>query len=73
MRLGDVARVELGPEQEDQGTYFNGVPVVMLSISPQPGANQINIADEFYKRLSIKRIFLQRLGVNPEPFFIFVP
>ncbi|MFM6995244.1 MAG: efflux RND transporter permease subunit [Sediminibacterium sp.] len=51
VRLGDIARVELGPEQEDQGTYFNGVPVVMLSISPQPGANQINIADEFYKRL----------------------
>jgi HAE1 family hydrophobic/amphiphilic exporter-1/multidrug efflux pump len=51
VRLGDVARVELGPDQEDQGTYFNGVPVVMLTISPQPGANQINIADEFYKRL----------------------
>lgn len=51
VRLGDIARVELGPEQEDQGTYFNGVHVVMLSISPQPGANQIKIADEFYKRL----------------------
>lgn len=51
VRLGDVARVELGPDQEDQGTFFNGVPVVMLTISPQPGANQINIADEFYKRL----------------------
>jgi HAE1 family hydrophobic/amphiphilic exporter-1/multidrug efflux pump len=51
VRLGDIAKVELGPEQEDQGTYFNGVPVVMLTISPQPGANQINIADEFYKRL----------------------
>ena len=51
VRIGDVAKVELGPEQEDQGIYFNGVPVVMLSISPQPGANQIKIADEFYKRL----------------------
>jgi hydrophobe/amphiphile efflux-1 (HAE1) family protein len=51
VKLGDIAKVELGPEQEDQGTYFNGVPVVMLSISPQPGANQIKIADEFYKRL----------------------
>ena len=51
VRLGDVAKVELGPEQEDQGTYFNGVPVVNLFVSPQPGANQINIADEFYKRL----------------------
>ncbi len=51
VRIGDIAKVELGPEQEDQGIYFNGVPVVMLSISPQPGANQIKIADEFYKRL----------------------
>ena len=51
VRLGDIAKVELGPEQEDQGTYFNGVPVVMLTVSPQPGANQIKIADEFYKRL----------------------
>jgi HAE1 family hydrophobic/amphiphilic exporter-1/multidrug efflux pump len=51
VRLGDIAKVELGPEQEDQGVYYNGVPVVMLTISPQPGANQIKIADEFYKRL----------------------
>ena len=51
VRLGDVAKVELGPEQEDQGVYFNGVQAVMISLSPQPGANYIKIADEFYKRL----------------------
>ena len=51
VRLGDVANVELGPEQEDQGVYFNGVPSVMVTLSPQPGANYIKIADEFYKRL----------------------
>jgi HAE1 family hydrophobic/amphiphilic exporter-1/multidrug efflux pump len=51
VRLGDVAKVELGPEQEDQGVYFNGVQSVMISLSPQPGANYIKIADEFYKRL----------------------
>ena len=51
VRLGDVAKIELGPEQEDQGVYFNGVPAVMISLSPQPGANYIKIADEFYKRL----------------------
>lgn len=51
IRLGDVAKVELGPEQEDQGVYFNGVQAVMISLSPQPGANYIKIADEFYKRL----------------------
>jgi HAE1 family hydrophobic/amphiphilic exporter-1/multidrug efflux pump len=51
VRLGDVAKVELGPEQEDQGVYFNGVQSVMISLSPQPGANYIKIADEFYMRL----------------------
>ena len=51
IRLGDIAKVELGPEQEDQGVYFNGVQAVMISLSPQPGANYIKIADEFYKRL----------------------
>ena len=51
VRLGDVAKVELGPEEEDQGVYFNGVQSVMISLSPQPGANYIKIADEFYKRL----------------------
>ena len=51
VKLGDVAKVELGPEQEDQGMYFNGVQSVVISLSPQPGANYIKIADEFYKRL----------------------
>ena len=51
VKLGDVAKVELGPEQEDQGTFFNGIQTVMITLSPQPGANYIKIADEFYKRL----------------------
>jgi HAE1 family hydrophobic/amphiphilic exporter-1/multidrug efflux pump len=51
IRLGDVAKVELGPEQEDQAVYFNGAQSIMVSLSPQPGANYIKIADEFYKRL----------------------
>lgn len=56
IRLGDVAKVELGPEQEDQAVYFNGAQSIMVSLSPQPGANYIKIADEFYKRLEeIKR------------------
>ncbi|MEY3118167.1 MAG: hypothetical protein RIT30_99, partial [Bacteroidota bacterium] len=39
IRLGDVAQVELGPEQEDQAVYFNGAQSIMVSLSPQPGAN----------------------------------
>lgn len=51
VRLGDVARVELGPESPEQSWKYNGVNAVGLAIIPQPGANNIEIADEFYKRL----------------------
>ncbi|MEP7278445.1 MAG: efflux RND transporter permease subunit [Bacteroidota bacterium] len=50
VRLGDVARVELGPEVLEQSWKYNGVNAVGLAIIPQPGANNIRIADEFYKR-----------------------
>ena len=56
IRLRDVARVEIGPEVEEQQTRANCIPAVVLAIVPQPGANYIEIADEFYKRLDdIKR------------------
>lgn len=51
VRLGDVAKVELAPEQLEQTWKYNGVNAVGLAIIPQPGANNIEIADEFYKRL----------------------
>ncbi len=51
VRLNDVASVELGPEQPEQAWKYNGVNAVGLAIIPQPGANNIQIADEFYKRL----------------------
>ncbi|HVZ95679.1 MAG TPA: efflux RND transporter permease subunit, partial [Chitinophagaceae bacterium] len=51
VRLGDVARVELGPEVLEQSWKYNGVNAVGLAIIPQPGANNIEIADEFYKRI----------------------
>ncbi len=51
VRLGDVAKVELGPEQLEQSWKVNGVNAVGLAIVPQPGANNVEIADEFNKRL----------------------
>ncbi|HEU4552592.1 MAG TPA: efflux RND transporter permease subunit, partial [Chitinophaga sp.] len=52
IRLSDVARVELGPQVEEQSWKFNGVNAIGLAIIPQPGANNIAIADEFNKRLN---------------------
>lgn len=51
VRLGDVTRVELAPEQMEQSWKYNGVNAVGLAIIPQPGANNIEIANEFYKRM----------------------
>ncbi|HMH23479.1 MAG TPA: efflux RND transporter permease subunit [Puia sp.] len=52
VRLSDVARVELGPQVEEQSWKYNGVFAIGLAIIPQPGANNIAIADEFNKRLA---------------------
>lgn len=52
IKLKDVADVVLGPENEESGLKESGVPMIMLAIIPQPGANYVSIADEFYKRLA---------------------
>ncbi len=51
VRLSDLAKIELGPEQYEQSWKLNGVSGIGLAIMPQPGANYINISDEFNKRL----------------------
>jgi multidrug efflux pump len=50
IRLKDVATAVLGPENEETILKESGVPMVALAITPQPGANYVEIADEFYKR-----------------------
>lgn len=51
IRLGDVARVEIAPENLEMSWKYNGVNAVGIVIIPQPGANNIQIADDFYKKL----------------------
>ncbi|MEO8771803.1 MAG: efflux RND transporter permease subunit [Ferruginibacter sp.] len=51
VRLSDVARVEIGPETLEQSWKYNGVNAVGIVIIPQPGANNIKIADDFNKKL----------------------
>lgn len=51
IRLSDVASVEIGPQNLEQAWKFNGSYALGLAIIPQPGANYIEIANEFYKRL----------------------
>ena len=49
--MKDVGTAELGPDNEEQSSRKNNVPSVNLAVVAQPGSNQIEIADEVYKRL----------------------
>jgi multidrug efflux pump len=51
VRLRDVGRAELGPRNERTVLKKDGVPMVAVVVRPQPGANYIDIADEFYRRV----------------------
>jgi multidrug efflux pump len=51
VRVSDIGRAELGPEDLRGIMKMNGVPMVAAVIVPQPGANHIDIVDEIYERL----------------------
>jgi multidrug efflux pump len=51
VRLKDVADVVLGAENEETAIKKDNINSVGLAIVPLPGANYVEIADEFYKRL----------------------
>ncbi len=48
--FGHVGEAVLGPENPETISRLSNVTSVSVSIIPQPGANYISIADEFYKR-----------------------
>ncbi len=53
IRLKDIAQVELGAENEETILKESGTPMIGLALVPQPGANYLEIADEFYKRYEV--------------------
>jgi multidrug efflux pump len=55
VRLKDVGHATLGPEDTRNLMKRNGAPAVGVVLRPQPGANQIEIADEMYRRLELIR------------------
>lgn len=50
VRLSDVGFAEYGPENERNEVKGNGIIGVIVAILPQPGANVLNISNEFTKR-----------------------
>jgi len=51
IRLRDIGYATLGARNQRTILKRDGVPMVGVVVIPQPGANQIEIADEFYKRV----------------------
>ena len=53
VKLKDIGYAQLGPENYETILKQAGVPMIGLAIVPLPGANYIEIADEFYKRFEL--------------------
>jgi hydrophobe/amphiphile efflux-1 (HAE1) family protein len=51
IRFGDIGEAVLGPENDETSVKLNGTNGISLAIIPLPGANAIEIADEFFLRL----------------------
>jgi len=51
IRLQDIARVELGEERGSVDARYDNDRIIYISVWPLPGANEITIGDELYKRL----------------------
>lgn len=51
LRLGDVARLELGAANLDRETLFNGGPAAVIAIYQSPGANAITTLKEVRAKL----------------------
>jgi hydrophobe/amphiphile efflux-1 (HAE1) family protein len=52
LRLGDVATVELGAQNLDRETRFNGGPAAAMAIYQAPGANALKTLDAIKKRMA---------------------
>jgi multidrug efflux pump len=51
VHFSDIGYAVLGASNEETGLKDSGIPEVGLAIVPQPGANYVQIAKDFYKRL----------------------
>jgi multidrug efflux pump len=73
VRLKDVGRAEIAPQNQRTQLQRDGIPMVGVVLRPLPGANYIEIVDEFYNRLDNIRSDLPadlELGIgfdNTEP------
>jgi hydrophobe/amphiphile efflux-1 (HAE1) family protein len=60
LRLGDVARLELGAANLDRSTSLNGAPAALIAIYQAPGANALSTLD------AVKRFMASAKNSFPE-------
>ena len=53
IRFSDVGQAELSPRDIKSYMKMNGIPMVGVAVTPQPGANHINIANAVYDRMKL--------------------
>lgn len=51
VRLSDIGEASMGPQDDESEASINGTTGLSLNLIPLPGANDIQIANEFYKRM----------------------
>ena len=65
VRLQDIARIELGEGRGSVDARFNNDTIVYIAVWPLPGANEIAIGDEVYRRLAtINASLPEGLSIN---------
>lgn len=65
VRLSDIGRAELGPENLETKMSQSGLPLVGVAIVPMPGANYLDISEEFYKEFDkLKRDLPKDIKLN---------
>lgn len=52
IRLSDIGNAELYPENDRSTVMMDCLPVIIIGVVPQTGANNVAIADEFYNRMN---------------------
>ena len=67
IRLGDVAKVELGAQNYNQAVYYNGTPAVFIGVYPTPGANALTVGR------GVHRAFAQLQAALPPGIHAVVP
>jgi len=64
VQLKEIGKAELTAENLRTSLRRDGTPMVGLGVLPQPGANNVAIADEVYARLERMKADLDKAGVS---------